>query len=59
MTSDNLDKLQICLINAILFAFCIQKIFITATLIQLSSLNLEPLSYEQVMVCSNISLNLH
>ena len=59
MTSDNLDKLQICLINAILFVSCIPKMFITATLIQLSSLDLEPLCYEQVMICSKISLNLH
>ena len=59
MTSGNLDKLQICLINAILFVSCIPKIFITATLIQLSSLDLEPLCYKQVMVSSKVSLNLH
>ena len=59
MTTENLGKLQICLINAILFVSCIPKIFITATLLQLSSLDLEPLCYEQVMVCSKISLNLH
>ena len=55
MTSDYLGKLQICLINAILFVSCIPKIFKTTTLIQLSSLDLEPLCYEQVMVCSKIS----
>ena len=59
MTSDNLNKLQICLINAILFVSWIPKIFITVILIQLSSLDLEPPCYEQVMVCSKISLNLH
>ena len=59
MTTDNLGKLKICLINAILLMSFIPKIFVTARLIQLSSLHLEPLYYEQLILCSKISLNLH